>query len=81
MPAHTIHDWPAIFRTLRADGWGPASEGKTSLRKHAAAFDISPGTMLTRIRTERAKPGGGMLAPAVAAVIVDPDADDASASA
>ncbi len=73
MAAHTIHDWPTIFATLRADGWGPTSEGGTSLRKHATAAGITPGTFLTRIRTERAKPGGGLLAEPVRQV--DPDDD------
>ena len=68
------HDWTSIFTTLRADGWGPTSEGKTSLRKLADAVGVPAGTILTRVRSERARPNGGMLA-TPASVVVDPDAD------
>ena len=68
------HDWMSIFTTLRADGWTPTSEGRTSLRKLADAVGVPAGTILTRVRSERARPNGGMLA-APASVVVDPDAD------
>ena len=68
------HDWTSIFTTLRADGWTPTSEGRTSLRKLADAVGVPAGTILTRVRSERARPNGGMLA-APASVVVDPDAD------
>ena len=71
------HNWTAIFATLRADGWGPTSEGRTSLRKLADAVGVPAGTILTRVRSERARPNGGTLAAPVApaSIVVDPDAD------
>lgn len=68
------HDWTSIFTTLRADGWTPTSEGRTSLRKLADVVGVPAGTILTRVRSERARPNGGMLA-TPASVVVDPDAD------
>lgn len=79
------HDMNAIFATLRADGWGPATEGATSLRKLAAQLGVPAGTLLPKVRQERAKAGGGLLAPPAPepaakvkrkrAAAVDPDAD------
>ena len=71
MAAPLKHDWTTIFATLRADGWGPTSEGGTSLRKHAASAEIPIGTFVAKMRTERARPGGGLLAEPVRQV--DPD--------
>lgn len=75
------HDWQRIFATLRADGWTPTTEGKTSLRKHAEAFGLSPGTLLPKVAQERAKAATGLLAAPTdqsrrkRPKPVDPDAD------
>lgn len=73
------HNWTAIFATLRADGWTPTSDGRTSLRKLADAMDIPIGTMVAKMRIEKSKGGGLLLhspdAQPAANVIVDPDVD------
>lgn len=72
------HNMSAFFAALRADGWGPTTEGATSIRQLAAAHGIPAGTALPRVKQERAKAGGGLLAPPIAppvASVVDPDAD------